>query len=344
MVELHRDGAWLQDARPIRTLTVGRPLHGTQVHAHLIHMPPMGAKHLHGTLALGHQIRIPHQAVGAERPQSRPIPGEEHHHHDRQVVGEKQTGAQIRPTAGFVLPVLVSLPSLPHFLREHQRQALQHQHLLLEHPHQRLMALLPLQLTLARPHLERTSSTPRHLASPSPLQHLVFPTATTIRLKRRLSVRICWSLSRVLLFIHLLDVNDLELWLVQLDIGDKTGLIVELRGTTVRNDQYPTGYAQGLHEGKRGVVKTATATAMSSGGSTTVKLLDSGEEIFPPPQFLKAVPPDAVKQLAVVLHGPSQGMRVQTVARDSAVEWVVLRPGNTYAEVKEEWMCRVEGS
>lgn len=138
-----------------------------------------------------------------------------------------------------------------------------------------------------------------------------------------------------------IDPDD-ELWLVKLDFSDKTGLIVEIRGTTVRTDAFPTGYAQGMHEGKLGAVKTVAATAMSSGGTTTVKLVDSGEEIYPPPAFLKPVAPDQSKQLAVVLHGSLRGQRVQLVTKE--LDWVVLRPGGTYAEVKEEWMCRVEGS
>jgi hypothetical protein len=132
---------------------------------------------------------------------------------------------------------------------------------------------------------------------------------------------------------------------VQLDTPNKAGLLVELHGTDVTSAAYPTGYAGGVHEGKRGVVKTAAATALSAGGTTTVSL-SGGEDIFPPPAFLLPVnPTDDAKdkhRRALVLSGPYKGQAVKMVNKETDDTWVAMREGGAYDYFNPAHLCLYE--
>jgi hypothetical protein len=129
------------------------------------------------------------------------------------------------------------------------------------------------------------------------------------------------------------------MWLVQLQTTQKAGLVVELRGTTASSGAYPQGWFNGQYENQRGVVKTVSQTAMSSGGTTTVTL-SSGEEIHPPPSMLVPVYPENNQENAIVLTGHLKGQVVRTVNQENPETWVVLREGGSYEFLPETHMCK----
>jgi hypothetical protein len=134
------------------------------------------------------------------------------------------------------------------------------------------------------------------------------------------------------------------LWLVQLDTANKAGLLVELRGTDVTSTAFPTGFAGGEHEGKRGIVRTAAASQLSSGGTTTITLLGpGGEDVHPPPAFVVPIGPADETQdknkRALVVAGPHKGAAVKMVNKETDDTWVAMREGAAYEYFNPAHLC-----
>lgn len=130
------------------------------------------------------------------------------------------------------------------------------------------------------------------------------------------------------------------LWLIKIDLQTKAGLIVRLYDTE-KTTQNPNGFFNGKYEGQIGCVKTAAATATTSGGATMVTL-ESGEDIFPPPGYLVPVHPQSNGDQATMLVGPYAGQTLKLVGNyDTDTEkWPVMLPGGVYEEAETSHMCK----
>jgi hypothetical protein len=129
------------------------------------------------------------------------------------------------------------------------------------------------------------------------------------------------------------------LWLVKINVPNKAGLIVRLKGTTEKNAANPNGFVSGQYEGQVGCVKTAAANTLSSGGSTTV-LLESNEDIFPPPRYLVPVEPESSADRAVWLVGQYAGQILKMVSKEDSDNWVAMLEGGAYEMVPTSQMCK----
>jgi hypothetical protein len=129
-------------------------------------------------------------------------------------------------------------------------------------------------------------------------------------------------------------------WLVKIQVPDKAGLIVRLRGTTEKTAATPNGFLSGQYEGQLGCVKTAAATNQLTSGGTTTVALESGELIFPPPRYLVPVEPESGADQAMMLVGQHAGQVLKLISKEDQETWAVMLEGGAYDLAQANHLCK----